>query len=114
MQNCSYIFFSLFKDPVPVFVFSFLFILLVEVFLFNNFAKVWERLLVILIGVGGTWNLIDAINDGCVYDPFNFFGLYHFNIPDLLISVSSLTLFVVYFIKIKTADFKSVQNTKDE
>jgi lipoprotein signal peptidase len=46
-----------------------------------------------LVGAG-FFNLADRLKDGCVTDPYNFFNLFWFNIPDIIITVCALTLIV--------------------
>lgn len=52
-----------------------------------------------LILGGGCFQLLVKIISGCVSDYFDFFGLFYFNFPDVLISVGILTFLYTLYIK---------------
>ena len=47
--------------------------------------------------IGGTLNIADRLLSGCIHDYLNFFGLFMFNVNDLLVSSGIIILFVRTF-----------------
>ncbi|AHB40418.1 MAG: hypothetical protein ACD_25C00153G0003 [uncultured bacterium] len=45
-----------------------------------------SRLGLVLILSGGTLNILERVFTGCVRDYIGFFGLFHFNLFDLLVT----------------------------
>lgn len=86
MQNCSFIL----ANHIPIELFNVLAIVLLALFIFSVFVMYREilfRIVGILVIIGGIINLVGRVSTGCVYDPFNFFGLFYFNFADLLITL---------------------------
>lgn len=61
----------------------------------------------IVIG-GALLNLLERVFFGCVSDPFNFFGLFHFNFADFVISVGILTFAFRLVIKPLLSKYNSI------
>ena len=52
-------------------------VFLIEIYLFKIFKGKFERFFVLSLAGGAYANLVDSAIDGCVIDPFSFFGLFH-------------------------------------
>jgi len=66
------------------------------------FAKKNNKSLLEIVGlsivlIGGTLNIADRLLSGCIHDYLNFFGLFMFNVNDLLVSSGIIILFVRTF-----------------
>lgn len=77
-----------------LFVFLTFAVLLVFVYVYITTHK---RTIVSNIGIvtlfcGGTLNLIERLRFGCVKDYLNFFGLFAFNVYDVMVSVGILLI----------------------
>ena len=98
IYNCSFL--LSFISPKVQVLFILLFLMLVLVFLrkkvdFENLKKkkiYWLPL--ILIALGGFINLFQRFFYGCIYDNLSFFGLFKYNIWDLIV-VSGLSVVFV-------------------
>lgn len=90
--NCSY-FFSQYLTPRE---FSYLSIVVAVLFSLYLFTLLKKILLGIFATIGfmtgSIINAMDRLSDGCVSDYLDFFGLFKYNIADLMITVSSIIL----------------------
>ena len=50
----------------------------------------------VLLLIGGSYNLSVRYFNGCVNDPYSFFGIFSFNFADVLVNVGFGLLFLVY------------------
>lgn len=90
-ENCSYLFSQFISLDLHL-VLVFCLLLFAFLFLIRQVKNFVDLIILFLLIGAGFLNLFDRVGDGCVVDPYNFFGLFHFNIPDLIISLSALTL----------------------
>lgn len=91
MLNCKY----LFSSFLPIRIYYALIIVLLVLFIlvvFNVYKAKLFRIAGFLVVVGGLLNMVERIKTGCVYDPFNFINLFHFNSADVLISLGIILL----------------------
>jgi len=75
-----------------------LLVIITGYFLFIDKVKGWGRVGPALIFAGGMLNLIERAFTGCVKDYLNFFGLFYYNIFDVLVSLG-LAVFIFYYLK---------------
>ena len=54
----------------------------------------FDFLVLVLIFCAGFLNVFEYFTTGCVYDPFDFFGLFHFNWRDVVITAGSVALII--------------------
>lgn len=59
------------------------------------------NLAAMLVASGAVWNLVQRFTTGCVLDYFDFFGIFVFNIADLMIT-SGIVYMFVYIIRFGT------------
>jgi lipoprotein signal peptidase len=90
--NCDFIF-SRFLGVEEFVILGFL----VAVFFTILYFKFIQRsragdtgLIIFLVGTGG--NLVERISFGCVGDHINFFGIFYFNVWDLLVSLGIILI----------------------
>jgi lipoprotein signal peptidase len=90
--SCDFIF-SRFLN-VGEFVALGFFVTVVFSILYSNFiqrSKVGDTGLIIFL-VGTSGNLLERLRFGCVRDYINFFGYFHFNIWDLMVSLGIILI----------------------
>ncbi|HLB52000.1 hypothetical protein A3B64_01790 [candidate division WWE3 bacterium RIFCSPLOWO2_01_FULL_37_24] len=98
--NCSFL--SANISPQGQVILILLFLALVLVFLRNkiNFKNLKKKRIyivpLVLIALGGSVNLFQRFFYGCVYDDLSFFGLFKYNIWDLLVVSGLLLVFIKY------------------
>jgi len=102
IYNCSYPF----KPFISFYTYFFFLGVLFVLFLFVFYkSRVWEKSLFLtffglsFLILGGGYNLYSFHTHGCVVDPFPFFGLFFFNLADLLVVGGLLLLSTLYIIR---------------
>ncbi len=98
MENCAYLFDNYLNIQEFLVLQSF-FVAFVGLILIRSISFKFDLLFVFIILFGAFLNIYLRYKIGCVPDPYNFFGLFHYNIPDLLVTFGSLTL--IYRLVIK-------------
>lgn len=98
MLNCKYLF-SNYLSTESFYVLSITLLAIFIFVVFSVYKTKFFRVVGILIVVGGFSNIVERIQTGCVYDPFNFYGLFHFNYADILITLGSGLLMYRLFVK---------------
>ncbi len=98
MLNCSY-FLSQFISPDEFIFGSFIVLAMVWWFLFKTVRDRAEQILVGIVIGGAILNLLERAVFGCVRDYFNFFGLFRYNVWDIIITVGVLTILLRTAIK---------------
>ncbi|NMB70049.1 hypothetical protein GYA27_02500 [candidate division WWE3 bacterium] len=99
VQNCSY-FFNQFLEFRQFAILSGIIAILFSVYLLilvkqQNTGKVATAVFL----VGSILNALDRWGDGCVNDYLDFFGLFKYNVFDLMICTSSAQLFYLIVFK---------------
>lgn len=99
VYNCSY----LFSDFLSARIYVLLLVLGFGVFLYSFYSSslLGENIKISILGlllliVGGTYNLTNLFLNGCVKDPYPFFNLFSFNFADVLINVGFVLLVYIY------------------
>jgi lipoprotein signal peptidase len=100
VQNCSY-FFNQFLEFRQFTIISVVVAVLFSVYLLIIMKKRRiGKVATVAFFIGSVLNALDRWKDGCVIDYLDFFGLFKYNVFDLMICVSSAILF--YLIVFKT------------
>jgi len=98
VTNCSYPLSSIFT--LRQFVFLAFFVLTAAIFLLYPVLVRHNRLGLVslsLIAVGGIINIAERIITGCIRDYFSFFGLFNFNVADLVMDIGIvLTFYIIW------------------
>ena len=89
MSNCT-LFLGNYTYPVVLISYS-LFLYFTKHYIKNKWYILGNAMLLL----GGMLNYIERLTNGCVYDYINFFGLFMFNINDLLLTLGVIVLFIV-------------------
>lgn len=91
IYNCKYVFSQYIR--VDVFAFVGVFVLgSVTYFLYKQYSNIWSSIGLPLLVGGGLMNIYERLSTshGCVLDYFDFFGLFMFNLADLVFSIGFL------------------------
>ncbi|MBI2414787.1 signal peptidase II [candidate division WWE3 bacterium] len=90
-MNCSHIFSGIISTPTYLlgYVLVLVFVILWFWFIYRDRVGKW---LILFIVFGASYNLYFRLLGYCVPDPFSFFGLFRFNLADILIDIGVLTL----------------------
>lgn len=60
--------------------------------------KLWSLIGPLAFFVGAVVNAVDRLGDGCVTDYLDFFGLFKYNVADLLITLSSTFMIYMFLV----------------
>lgn len=91
--NCTYLFHTYISKEAFVAISVIVLIILVKK-IGINFAEKASLIGLVLVVLGGCLNLLEWWLDGCVKDYINFFGLFTFNLNDLLITLGLILLWI--------------------
>lgn len=98
IENCEYIFSSV---VTPIFYVALTLVITILILVLINHIKRFKRIqffVSFVLLTGGLGNAIDRLDDGCVTDYLDFFGLFMYNFYDVLVCVSC-AYFLIYIIK---------------
>ena len=92
IQNCSYFL----SELVDYKIFSLLSVVIAGLFgfylLMVMHRHIAAKIFIAMFFAGSTLNALDRWNDGCVNDYLDFFGLFKYNIFDIMICLASAVL----------------------
>jgi len=97
--NCKY----LFSNLISIEVFILISVAIISIFSFLYLKKYrGDRVGDIgfaMIIVGGVLNTSEWLKNKCVKDYLNFFSLFHFNFPDILVTIGVVLVFIAIWKK---------------
>ncbi|MBT6401738.1 hypothetical protein HN803_08040 [candidate division WWE3 bacterium] len=98
VKNCQYIFYPHITKNEFI-IGSLLLLISLSWYLFKQAESRIEYVLTGIVLGGAFGNVLERFLSGCVTDYLNFFGLFHFNLWDLMISGGVLIFISKYLIK---------------